>query len=318
MITNPINKVPTVSYSTQFTDRTGVSQTKEKAKRVAIYGHLNSDTNEIPPQYMIHVSSVSESNSDQVIVRAPLQDEIAMNVGGRWEPMMGMNFLRSILENASQLLGGVTLMRPWMTTRMWKGTGPMELSLTLRFNAVEDAEKNVVAACAALQSMALPRWVGDPTGDSPQEDGTQKKVFLSPPGPSAFKHFPALRHLAHGSGERITIQIGRLVLFSSVIIKEVNVKYKNRMDWRGNPISAEANIQFESYQIMTKEELASAYDMVRYDFENDSVADWMKENLLNPVVDKTVDLVKEGVETIQDAWKYITVGPGSNPSGRGH
>ena len=89
---------------------------------------------------------------------------------------------------------------------------------------------------------------------------------LRPPGPTPF----VWDNLFSGSTNwhdktRSDIQEsakGGDFTFWSVIIRENGIVYKTKFDKRGDPISAEAEVRFETYEMPTKESLEYSYTKV--------------------------------------------------------
>jgi hypothetical protein len=166
----------------------------------------------------------------------------------------------------------------------------MGVSLRLKFEAVKDAYLEVVEPCRLLQTMAVP---SDPaTNREPinfSEISSNLKRFrlgkvgeaisnfpaLVPPGPSPFtwnellsgqinyteKNQQDFLESTH-KGDFIIIELGTFLTFWNVIIREDAVSYKTKFDNRGYPISAEAEIRFETYEMPTKESLEYSYTTV--------------------------------------------------------
>jgi len=98
---------------------------------------------------------------------------------------------------------------------------------------------------------------------------------LVPPGPSPFvwkdllngqTNYPDekrsdIEESARG-GDFIMVEFGTFLTFWNVIITSGGVKFKNKFNSEGYPISAEAEIIFETYEMPTKESLEYSYTKV--------------------------------------------------------
>jgi hypothetical protein len=205
----------------------------------------------VPDEYKITVTVANSKGASGLI--AVLQDNFVLAVESRWEPFMqGLNEsligqLGNIITTAAT---GKSLQVAVTSNRIWTSTTPMTISLPLVFLTETDPYKDVVQKCYALQELAVP--------SEPVAGG-----LLTPPGPSPFKRTAESKTmLGAQEGTRIDIAIGTFLKFKSVIVKSVSITYDTRMSEqpRGLPIAAKADITFETYQIMTKENLADAYD----------------------------------------------------------
>jgi hypothetical protein len=206
----------------------------------AVLRILGTDIPMVPDEYKITVTVANSKGASGLI--AVLQDNFVLAVESRWEPFMqGLNEsligqLGNIITTAAT---GKSLQVAVTSNRIWTST----LTET-------DPYKDVVQKCYALQELAVP--------SEPVAGG-----LLTPPGPSPFKRTAESKTmLGAQEGTRIDIAIGTFLKFKSVIVKSVSITYDTRMSEqpRGLPIAAKADITFETYQIMTKENLADAYD----------------------------------------------------------
>ncbi|MDD4987166.1 MAG: hypothetical protein PHQ43_15620 [Dehalococcoidales bacterium] len=212
-----------------------------------IFDKLMRQLQDIAPEYRVIILSVG-SQYGSFGLAARLQGPIEMSIESKWEPIMdGIpgGELTRIVDMASQALSKKTLQMAVTSRRIWRGTTPLSIRVPMVFAAETDAQVDVVEPIKALQQMASP---GDPSNG---------KGFLQPPGPSAFEPW------VHG--DNITIQIGRFLIFSKVIIQKVENIYSSRMSQqpRGKPVFGTAVVTFETYTIVTKEVLDDAYDSIK-------------------------------------------------------
>lgn len=192
-------------------------------------------------------------------VKAVLQDNISMRVESTWKALedlapSGDQQWAALGGAIAQALTKKALVTAFTSRRIWGGTSPVELILPLRFEAIKDPQVEVVQPCLALQQMALP---------TKGEDSGFLGVLplLQPPGPSPFQtglNSEAGKQL--GAGEDITITVGNLLTFKSVVVHNVTVTFDTRYTAQGLPISAKVDIAFQTYEIVTKEGLAEIYN----------------------------------------------------------
>lgn len=250
-------------------------------------GYVTPDGEPLAPEYLIRITSIR----NRCTVVAPMQEELQMKVGSRWE-----NFIPSSLLGygniAAQIIsrGKLSLITRATSRRIWQGSSPIIISLNLKFEAIEDPFIEVAEPCRILQSMSIPSdpsgglglpvddlfnsVVGLVTGESGISDVTNalsKVPLLSPPGPTPFTvegilDFGGTRKLKEDEvreglrgGDIIIIEIGRFLTFYNVIVNDVTVIIPPKMDINGNPVSASANLVFETYEMMTIESLKQVY-----------------------------------------------------------
>jgi len=226
-------------------------------------GYRNSPSGNVSENYLITIT-----NRDW-IVKAMLQEDITKRIESNWKPLEDLMppGAKQNIEMGNVILQTLTkksLVSAFTSRRIWSGTTPVELSLTLRFEAYYDEINEVTEPCVALQEMCLP--------DKGKEKGWLGILpLLEPPGPSPSDltdtPFNALastgvgQHL--GKGDRILVQIGNLLTFDSVIVHSVVVTEHNRMPESGKPVSATVMLNLQTYEILTKDKLRTAYGMAQ-------------------------------------------------------
>lgn len=227
-----------------------------------LVGMISSDgSQDLPDQYKVRITS-SFLNTTVV---AYLQDQTSFRITSEWEPFLPMA-VSGVANQLSQLVTGHSLVSRFMTRRIWKGTSPVEISLTLQFRALTSAYTDVVQPVKSLMQMALP------SSADPITIGRFKLPFLSPPGPDPYSgeavNQQALASVSDSdrqtiqsivretkAGDLISIHIGTFLQFHSVIVREVNPVFDQMMDEHGNPLSASVTMVFETYEILTKEQV---------------------------------------------------------------
>lgn len=253
------------------------------------YGYVVPDGDPIPPEFLIRITSY---RNNCTIISPFQEDGITLNVESSWDPIIPTSILRraNILVQATSQRSAITSST---TRRLWSGTSPMGISLKLHFEAVNDPFIEVVEPCRLLQIMALP---SNPSGEKGPDIGPiledvgnlkfgdvfskTKKVIsdlpmLQPPGPSPFTwdsllsgqvNYPDKTRSdidnARKGGDFIILELGTFLTFWNVIIREDSVNYKTKFGPDGLPISSEAEIRFETYEMPTKESLEYSYTQI--------------------------------------------------------
>jgi len=218
----------------------------------------------VPEAQLITISAFSEQSSAFGTITGTLQDKFSLNVTSNWESFIPA--IASIWDTLSQATIGESFYNPITSRRIWKGTSPLKLTVELYFISITDTQIEVINPCLVLQRMCLPSIGTDiPLPNLPFLNGNSLRL-LNPPGPSPF-HIDQNGNQTDGKGDQITIDIGGIFKFNSVILKDVTVEYDNKMDVNGLPISAKARIEFETYEILTKERMNS----VTYPFPSSTI-----------------------------------------------
>jgi hypothetical protein len=207
-----------------------------------VVGYLGKD---VPEEYIVTILSARSApgGDGPITVRAILQDEVQMRTSSKWESFIDVvrsSTLGNVLELGAQALTNRSLQNAVTSRRIWRGTDPLSLTLNLRFEEEYNSKTEVMEACEALQCMCAP-------GEDKQTLG-----LLIPPGPSPFKN-----DVLDSSKELIAVYVGRVLAFTNVIIKDIQVGYQVRMGTDGLFKAAKVSVVFETYEIVTKNRLRS-------------------------------------------------------------
>ncbi len=228
------------------------------------------DGRKLPNEFLVTVTSFRARTTITGIIQEP----IMLGVESVWEPFIPTE----VYGPADTLIQTLTASKWSLVTkatsrRKWKGSTPLEVTLPLKFHAVDDAFLEVVEPCRILQSLALPSEGKDAQNLRSLSEAKKAIPFLAPPGPTPFtsedllnrslskinktKEEKILRGLR--GGDLIVVKFGRFLTLFNVILKSARIQFDPRFDLRGNPISATANLVFESYEILTSESLSASY-----------------------------------------------------------
>jgi hypothetical protein len=236
------------------------------------YGYTSPDGDPVPEEYLCRITS----KRNQATVVALLQESVSLHVESQWGPALS-DMISSVANKIVEAGSGGRLSAVTRATsrRMWLGTQPITITLRLKFQAIKDAVREVVEPARLLQCMALPS--GPRSGDEAEGkygwiSGIQKQIpFLAPPGPNPysitdilnnqtitkseqFKHLEGLI-----GGDQIMVEIGRFLTFSNVIVKSATPVFPIAFTPEGNPVRSEVSVTFQTYEMMTVEDLNDAY-----------------------------------------------------------
>jgi len=243
------------------------------------YGYV-PDGNPVAPEYLVKITSYR----NKCTIIGVLQQDIAMRVESRWEYLVPSSLLdigNKLVQFASR--GKWSIITKATSRRVWQGSSPLQISLNLKFEAVENPNREVVQPCLFLQSIALPSSVSYDAAHTEEflektgiKKGSKEFVqgvagaFLAPPGPTPFTteglfardNVRNIDDIVKGiqGGDIIKIDIGKFLSFWNVIVKEVSPLFHIKFSEGGDPISGSVNIIFESYEMMTVESLKEVYN----------------------------------------------------------
>ena len=209
-------------------------------------GCLQNDGRGIPNAYKVAIASKALNK----IIYAVKQDKTAMSITSNWSSLIPRS-IGAAVERVTQL-AGVSFQTSWTTRRIWTGTSPIDITLKLVFESVEDTVTNVIAPCRVLMQMAAPRIGGGGAIDMPGINASLE-LNVIPPGPSPYIVSE------ENAEEQIIITIGNYLIFDSVVLVEVSPVFDTRLDAEGYPIRAEVDVRFQTYQAYTKEAIGKAF-----------------------------------------------------------
>ena len=190
-----------------------------------------------------------EAGKTEFTVFGFLQEKVVLTAGSDWkgitqlipdEWQKGLNAI-----NTGAQVAGRSFISTISTRRVWSGSHPIGIRMKLKFEAYKDVKREVIMPCMALQGLTLPRGGGG--------GAVSNTVFFIPPGPNPF-NWSTEGQEDMERAENIELSIGGFLTFPSVIIKDVNVTFENRMSISG-PIGAEVDLTIETYQMPTRENL---------------------------------------------------------------
>lgn len=168
--------------------------------------------------------------------------------------------------NALQIFSGNTFLPEIATSQVWRGSQGLEIQTVMRFDAVNDAQLEVVDPIKSLISMYMPKRSGGMLGGTLQNLlqnvfpnvaslAGNNNMFLEPPGPTPMEFLTgsAVRKL-------VTITIGRNLVITGMIPTQLQYEMAQRYDKNGLPISAQATCSFISYTIPDRDKVLSFFN----------------------------------------------------------
>ena len=254
----------------------GKEDTSEYAKSLDKegLGYSGDLYKKVPDAFKVRI--VSSRHTDRRGVFALLQEPFSMKVDSEWKPFLNTAGLPAWTNLLSQAIFNVSLVNRYTSRRVWMGTTPISMMLRLKFEAVSDPVREVIEPCKRLQKMVLPF----------APEGEFKGIFLGPPGPGGLalagtfleKRVNNINSLSErvkkkikNPGDQITIYVGQLLKFRSVIFENCSVSFDKRFTREGYPIGAKVDIQFSTYEVFDDKKLEEAYSGARVGFPSMSM-----------------------------------------------
>lgn len=180
------------------------------------------------PNYWIQIQSTAG-----ITIIADMPEQLALTISNSWEPRFsaGLNELVGTFDYIARIVGE-NIMWQELSRMMWMNTTPIEIPFSLTFDARNSAFDDVFKPMRALELLGLPDLQGP---------------FLTAPGPSA----------RNPNRNRISLFVGRMWYFPSVLITSVTTTYDPHLAADGYPISGQADVTFSTDMVLSKQDWAA-------------------------------------------------------------
>lgn len=244
--------------------------TYHRASSFRELGYVKPDGDSVPDEYLIRISS----RRHNATVVAPIQENITLRVESFWGPATPKSLIQALDQLVQASSGGrASLVTKAASRRMWYGSTPIRMQVRLVFQAIKDPFREVVEPMRVLQCLALPAMALQEEESKDWWSGVKQTFpILAPPGPTPFTPEGLLREASaagrtldeigqkFGAGDEIMVEIGRFLTFSSVVVTSSTSTTPATFGPDGNPVRSEVSVTFETYEMMTVEDLNKVYN----------------------------------------------------------
>lgn len=171
----------------------------------------------------------------QLEIIADLPEQINIAVEGDWEsplPYQLTNMLDNIIGGLSQQAFQAFGANPQLQNlsyQVWMGTSPIEIPITLLFDATNSAYNDVYKPIIALMSMVLPI--------------NARNGWLVPPGPVRGNVG------GRGQGYGVHVRLGNIIQLADCIIVSGSETFDTKLDSQGYPISGEIELTIRTSKV---------------------------------------------------------------------
>jgi hypothetical protein len=225
---------------------------------------LPSPLESVHPNYLVSIHGQDEvgnwlgRDKDRGIL-AVLPEEFALSTSSMWTPLlnsMAQQLVGSMFGgkfagiNAIAGAIGIGLSNTAFTQLVWESTTPIEFRLPLIFNAVYDAQAEVMEPIMRLLMMTLPSDITDAGSIPGTKIDINQYLPLLAPGPN----------MKASSQYKVGINIGQAFSFTNVLIKSVNATFKTLSVQSGDFVSADVELEISTTRILTKNDLLKYFN----------------------------------------------------------
>ena len=170
------------------------------------------------PNYTCRIKDASMG----IDVVADLPEQTMIAVASEFNNRLPFSTVTEILGGqAAGTAADLNAVTKYAAEQIWVGTSPIEIPLTLLFDAQNDAYNDVWRPMALLESMVLPRY-----------DGRVGGFFISP-----------------GYNGSCSVNIGKMYL-QNCVVTSVASTYDTRLDAQGYPIAGQSEVNIKTYRII--------------------------------------------------------------------
>jgi hypothetical protein len=219
------------------------------------------------------------------IISAVLSGPINLVVKSQWQSLFGnsqFGQIVSFLDNADQVVSGMSIRQPWFGRKLWAGTDPMHFDLPLQFQSYDNAREEVFLPVMGLLSLLYPRINAD---DAEGKWGL-REYFI--PGPSL-----NFKKSGMHKGDVVEIRLGSLLYYTGCYITSLSLKIENSFSHEGWPHNVQATVGFDAMDVAFVEKDGA---FMERGFENQAV-----------VVGGWLDLIEAWGERVKESGeKAIT------------
>lgn len=165
---------------------------------------------------------------------ADMPEEVTTQVGSEWEAMLpsAIADVARIFESGGKVIAGTGAVIQTNTQQIWVNSSPIEIPLTLTFEAETSGFQDVVKPIRFLEKLTMPTIAFGGT------------TLLSP-GPNRT-----------GGGMEVRVVIGKLLRLESAILVSAAGSFSSRMAADGYPISGRCDLTIRTDRVLSREQWA--------------------------------------------------------------
>lgn len=231
-----------------------------------------------------------QSGSSAIVVQAHIPaEEVELCMNANWVNALStlpmgnkLRRLTSGLQTLNQIgrgIAGVAIGDPAMSALAYQGSDNLEMGLLLEFHSDGDSARDVVRPIINLVKMTVPSKIstgiiefpGPSAGDEFARFFSEFKTTLnnstSPVAQQAGKFLNSFTGNtdadgnSSGSSPQISVMIGNILFFQSVVITNLSIKVATQVDANLRPIYASAAIRFKRFTSPLREDIEKTFLM---------------------------------------------------------
>lgn len=177
------------------------------------------------PDYNVHIKCAAAGFE----IIADLPEQTNFSVVSDYEAVLaGIGDSSNNAANLASYMVGTSVNAAFQSTQIWKASSPIDLMLTILFDATSNAHMEVYRPMRLLEALVLPKSLG------------AGGIVVAPN-----QNMPT------------TLTIGRQLTLPEVLMISVNNTFDTRLDKDGFPISGQSEVNFRTVKAYSREEWIS-------------------------------------------------------------
>jgi hypothetical protein len=221
-----------------------------------------------------YITLITRGDGQQI--QANASSKLGIRIDNRWVNIMeALGFsgdggtelgrMAAAAFNSFQIFTGNNFLPEIATSHVWRGSNGIELQLNLRFDAWDDASKDVMLPVQRLISWFMPTrsGIGGALGNTivnginsgirqlggqnaPQMSG---QFFLNPPGPTPYDY------ITGNTSKLFMVTLGNVMIIDDLIPTTLEWEFEERFTKEGMPVAANVTAGFMSYTVPTADKV---------------------------------------------------------------
>ncbi len=191
--------------------------------------------------------------------------KLSFNINNQWINVMqalglgteGTDSMLSKAINGFQIFSGNNFLPKIATSHVWRGSNGLEIQLQLRFDAWDDARKDVLKPVQDLIRIFMPNRSGKSEGALDSLASIKSLIgnqFLKPPGPTPYETLSG-----NWKSKAVTLIVGKVWKLDDLIPTTFALEFEDRYTKEGDPICAKVTVGFMSFMTPDQDDVVGYF-----------------------------------------------------------
>lgn len=205
------------------------------------------------PAYHVHIFCVGLGFE----LVADMPEQTAYAVAADYEAQLPASTGDMGVANGVTFVTGTHATLQALTKQIWRNSSPIEIPITLQFDAYSDAFQEVYKPMRILEALAMPT-----VGTGGAATFAQKVADVANAVGKYFGYDLGVNGTLlvgpNSGGNTMSVVIGRMLTLSELLLISCNNTYDSRMTDQGYPISGQSELVFRTSKVLSRAEWVQA------------------------------------------------------------